>query len=149
MCISTLFQNSCSLHRAKWIKVHGTTYKKPSAVLITFENDSSKFGELQEAVCVQGEVYLHLQVRETLFYSSHHHAYVVGKKKGYVTLHVGTLLSHIPLHLRCVKGLTQTGGKAVILKHNNISTLLNLFFVSAIHVCFRQSVYVTCTISIH
>ena len=99
-----------------------TTYKKPCALLVTCDGDLPRFGELEDILCSKGEVYFHLQLRETLYFSSHYHCYILGKKEEMVTMHVGCLLSHVPLHVRRVKELTHNGQRVVVLKHH-ISSL--------------------------
>lgn len=97
-------------------------YKKPCALLVLFENDYPVFGELSEVLIIGGDPFLHLQIRETVFYSEHYHCFVLGRKRHYVTMHQSELLCHHPLHIRCIQGLTSYGQSAVVPKCH-ISTL--------------------------
>ena len=103
------------------MKISGTEYKKPCGLFLSFNNDSPKIGELKDILYIKGEVYFHVQVRETEFFSEHFQAYVLGKSSESITIHHEHLLHFAPFHLRNIKGLTTSGQKAIILKHH-IST---------------------------
>ena len=112
------------LHRAKWIKVHGTMYKRHCAVVVGIQNDGllPEFGKVEDILVADNELYFHVQLCLTMKYSEHYHALVFVTRKDYRTITQTELLSHIPLHICSVTGLTRPGEKAVILKHH-ISTL--------------------------
>ncbi len=110
------------MFRARWVKVHGTEYKKPCGVLLSFNEDEPEFGEVLDILFIGGEVYFHLQLQKTLFFAEHFQAYVIVKTQERLTVCQTDLLSHLPVHFRNIKGLTISGQKGVILKHH-ISTL--------------------------
>ena len=111
------------LCRAKWIKVHGTMYKRPCALVVGIQDDGvfPQFGQLQEILVINGDVYFHVQLYSTVKYSEHYHAHAIVTKIEYLTIGHTQLLSHIPLYIRSVTGFTGPGEKALILKHH-IST---------------------------
>ena len=110
------------LYRAKWIKIHGTLYKKPSAIIVGMANDLPVFGEIRDILVIKEEVYFHVNIFKTLLYNEHYHSYVVILVEDHQTISYSDLLSYIPLHIRLVMGLTKYGQKAIVLKHH-ISTL--------------------------
>ncbi len=100
----------------RWVKVDGTLYKKPCALLLGTDNDLPLFSNLQEILIAREEVYFNVKLFETICYNPHYHAYVVFPTEQYQTIHRSELYSHLPLHTRNVQGLTSC------LKHH-VSTL--------------------------
>ena len=103
--------------------MHGTMYKKHCALVVGTQKDGvfPEFGKVEDILVVDNELYFHVQLCLTMKYSKHYHADVFVTRKEYLTIIHTQLLSHIPLHIRSIAGLTRPGEKAVVLKHH-IST---------------------------
>lgn len=109
--------NMVFYQRANWIKLFGTLYKPSCCVVMGFQDDMPKFGEISDILVLGEDVSFILYKYTTLFFDEHFHAYVVEKSTSNKTIiHVHDLLSFMPLHFRNVKGLTVTGQKAIVLK---------------------------------
>ena len=104
------------------MKVSGTEYKKPCCLLLSFSDDEPIFGELIDILNIEGEIHFHVKERQTLYYSSHFQAYVLGQPGRSTSVRQADLLSFLPVHLRSIKGLTTVSQKAVVLKYH-ISTV--------------------------
>ena len=98
-------------------------YKTSCALVVGIQDDGlfPKFAKVHAILLMDGDVYFHAQVLTTVEYSEHFNSYVVVAKMLYITLRHTELLSHTPLHIRHITGLTRIGDKAIILKHH-IST---------------------------
>ena len=82
-----------------------------------------QFGQIEDVLVVNSEVYFNVQLFETCHFSDHYQSYVVTLTSDYVTIHHTHLTYHIaPLHPRTITGLTGPSQKAIILRHI-VSTL--------------------------
>ena len=108
---------------AKWVKVLGTTYKKPCAVVIgTTSGVLPQFGSIEDILVHDEEVLFTVTKYTTLYYSEHFNSFVIQKTSELCTVYQRELYNYIPLHVRTINGLTTGTEKAVILK-THISTL--------------------------
>lgn len=80
--------------------------------------DAPQFGELQEILIVQDEVYFHLKQYETDHFNKHYNSYVIQSTDSYITINHSHLITFVPFHGRNVQGLTSTTQKAIVLKHH-------------------------------
>ena len=104
------------------MKVHGTIYKHPCALVLNVSDVTPQFGCIQDVFLVGGEVYFRVELQDTLCYAEHYHAYVIRRTGQFSLVPYASLSSHIPLYPRQVEGLTRPRQKAIVLKHH-ISTL--------------------------
>lgn len=95
-------------------KLTAQSTKKPCALLLSFTNDSPEFGELLDILLIEDEVYFHVQLQETVYFTEHFQAYIIRKRSTKQTIDQAKLLNFLPLHIRSIRGLNP-GERAVIL----------------------------------
>ena len=111
------------ISRAKWVKVFGTTYKKPCAVVIgTTSGIHPLFGSIEDVLVNDEEVLFTVKKYTTLYYSEHFNSFVIQKTSELCTIYQRELYHYIPLHVRTIQGLTTGTEQAVVLK-THVSTL--------------------------
>ena len=104
------------------MKVFGTTYKKPCAVIGTMSSIHPQFGSIEDVLVNDEEVLFIIKKYTTLYYSEHFNSFVIQKTSELCTVYQRELYHYIPLHVRTIQGLTTGTELAVILK-THISTL--------------------------
>ena len=94
--------HSFCIPRPNLIKIYGTLYKEPCALVVDVIDDLPQFGKLKDILVVDEEVYLHVQLLKTKKYSEHFHAYVTEQDSSFKTMKHFDMQCHLPLHLRHV-----------------------------------------------
>ena len=83
------------------------------------EDDLPLFGNLEEILVLDEEVYSFVTMFKTSYHNTHFHSYVVVPDISNRVIHHSDLFSHIPLYAQSVTGLTKYGQKAIdVLKHH-------------------------------
>lgn len=109
--------------RAKWVKVYGTIYKKPCAIVIgVTDHIHPQFGSIEDVLVNQEEVLFVVKKYTTLYYSEHFSAFVIQKSSEFCTVYQQELYYYAPIHVRTIEGLTTGTQQAVVLK-THVSTV--------------------------
>ena len=106
--------------RTKWAKIHGILYKSLCAAVVGLQdNVKPQFGQIEDILVINNEVYFNVKLLETSHFSEHYQCYVVTYTTEHTTIHHSHLVFHItPLHIRNINGLTDSTRKAILLKHH-------------------------------
>lgn len=112
------------MNRTNWVKVSGTLYKKPCALLLGVTDDYPQYGKLQKVYILDSDrVAFYVQILETTSFNSHYHAYVVqGTSAHRVVLHCD-LHSPFPSHVHSIK-VNTTVHQVVVPKYHICGTLM-------------------------
>lgn len=102
----------------KWVKLYGTLYKTPCALVVAMNGIFPVFGEIVDILLSRDKVYMRLRLYQTIYFHEHFNAYVVSNTEEHTIISHSDLFSYIPLHSHSVKGLTSFHQKAIILKHH-------------------------------
>ena len=108
-------------HRANWVKVEGITYKCPCSVVLGVE-DYPVFGHLKGIFILNQEIYLHIQVAETITFNEHYHAYIVKATDTFKIVSVNTLFDPWPLHCRQLN-IAGHYQQIIVIKHHILGTI--------------------------
>ena len=99
------------------MKVFGTMYKKPCALVVgTTHSVLPQFGSLEDIVVDKEEAVFTVKLYETLYFSEHYHSYGVKLSSAVICVMQLDLKSHFPLHVRCIKGLTSGSQREIVMK---------------------------------
>lgn len=105
-------QQQQNVYKAQAIVVNGTRYSTGCAVILSYEDDNYKFGQIISVIHASGTDFLQCTVMETLAFNRHFHAYEVKATEASRLVEIDNILDYHPL------GIYRKAGKLfIVLKH--------------------------------
>ena len=101
--LSVFYNCNYMFHRAKWVEICRSTYKKPCIVL-EIEDDFPVFGRLITIYVLDKKIIFSVQVLHTHSFDPHFHSYRVNNTTNTRCVSYDELLSYMPLHERVISG---------------------------------------------
>ena len=86
--------------RSKWVKVCGTTYKKPCVVVVGIDEEFPLFGKITSVYIIDEIIVFSVLLLYTCTYNPHYHAFEVKNSTEICFVQYENLVSHISLHLK-------------------------------------------------
>ena len=98
------------------MKINGTLYKKPCAVIHALWNeDVPQFAELEDII-VKPHFLVNMLTTED--FNEHFNAFVVRKGGPKLLISPECLISPFPVHVRKIEGLTSFAQRAIVVKYH-------------------------------
>ena len=101
------------------MKINGTLYKKPCALIHSVQNeDVPQFVELEDIIIIDNKPHFLVNLLSTEYFNEHFNAYVIRKGGPKQLLSPEYLISPFPVHLRKIEGLTMFTQRAIVVKYH-------------------------------
>ena len=104
--------------RANWVKVNGTKYQPPCAIVVgKTEEEEPLFGSINKVLVFSQEVYFEFELMEANF-CQHYHAYTLSSSHQHFLVKQNNLINYHPYGLYHCPNISRTSLQFLVLRTN-------------------------------